>query len=158
MASYRDAFRLADPGDIVAVDQCTVFRLPALRTSAAEVRRRVLALLSEWGADGETRDNTELVVSELVTNAVCHTDSESITCELRLSGALLRLRVTDEGRPAAPLRPDPGDTDGEGGRGLLLVEALSHAWGTASAPDGPGHTVWAELPYALAPLARPHTA
>nr|WP_240483694.1 ATP-binding protein [Streptomyces pathocidini] len=119
-----------------------MFRLPALRTSAAEARRRVLALLSEWGADGETRDNTELVVSELVTNAVCHTDSESIACELRLSGALLRLRVTD----------------GEGGRGLLLVEALSHAWGTASAPEGPGHTVWVELPYALAPLARPRTA
>ncbi|MGP3951598.1 ATP-binding protein [Streptomyces sp. 7N604] len=129
------------------MDRRNAFQLPALRTSAAEARRRVLAQLREWGANGETLDGAELVISELFTNAVCHTDSDTIGCELQLVGALLTVEVVDEGWASTAPHPGPGDLDGEGGRGLLLVDALSEAWGVRPAAGGCGHVVWAELRY-----------
>jgi anti-sigma regulatory factor (Ser/Thr protein kinase) len=122
------------------------FRLPAVRASVAEARQRVVAQLLEWGVGGETRDSAELVVSELVTNAVCHTNSETIDCELRLTGGRLHVEVADEGYTATEPRPGTGNVDGEGGRGLLLVEALSEEWGVRSRITGQGHAVWAALP------------
>ncbi|MEV6315443.1 ATP-binding protein [Streptomyces sp. NPDC051776] len=153
MASFHDALQLADRGDIAVVDCRNAFELPALRTSVAEARRQVVTLLHDWGADGETAEGAELVVSELVTNAICHTDSDTIGCELRVTGALLRVDVADEGwSTTAPLaHPGPVDLDGEGGRGLLLVDALSETWGVLAAVGGHGHVVWAELPYAQGP-------
>ncbi|MEU6085065.1 ATP-binding protein [Streptomyces sp. NPDC047108] len=139
------------------MDRRNAFELPALRTSVAEARRQVVTLLHDWGADQETADGAELVVSELVTNAICHTDSDTIGCELRVAGALLRVEVADEGwASTAPLaHPGPVDLDGEGGRGLLLVDALSRTWGVLATTNGHGHVVWAELPYAPGAVARP---
>lgn len=147
MASFQDALRLADLGDFVALDRRTAFQLPALRTSAAEARRRVVAQLDEWGVGGEALESAELVVSELFTNAVRHTDSRTITCHLRLGGARLRIDVADEGRAGTAPHPAAldGDADGENGRGLLLVDALTDLWGIQRAASGPGHVVWAEL-------------
>jgi serine/threonine-protein kinase RsbW len=139
------------------VDRRTAFQLPALRASVAEARRRVLARLSEWGADQGTRDGAELVVSELVTNVVCHTESKTVGCELRLTGARLLVEVADEGWAATAPHPGPGDLEGESGRGLLLVDALSESWGARPAAGGRGHVVWAELRYGAAPAEDPMT-
>ncbi|MET8676578.1 ATP-binding protein [Streptomyces sp. NPDC004647] len=151
MGSFRDALLLADRGCVHAGGRRDAFQFPALRTSVAEARRRVLEQLYEWGVGRECRDSAELVVSELVTNAVCHTDSEKIGCELRFIGARLRVEVADQGCAATAPHPGSGDLDGEGGRGLLLVDALSHAWGVRPAEGGRGHVVWAELECGPAP-------
>ncbi|REK91210.1 ATP-binding protein [Streptomyces inhibens] len=122
--------------------------MPARRTSVPEARRRASALLREWGADQQVRDDVELVVSELFTNAVRHTDSEKVGCELALVGAHIRIEITDQGGPgvSAP-HLQPGSVDKECGRGLFLVGALSESWGSRPADSGQGRVVWADLPY-----------
>lgn len=111
----------------------------------ADARGRIRARLGEWGADAELRDDAGLVVTELFTNAVRHTDSEKITCVLQDVGAVFRLEVTDQGRGSGEPVPCDADADAEGGRGLLLVGVLSLAWGSDPAEDGTGRVVWAEL-------------
>jgi anti-sigma regulatory factor (Ser/Thr protein kinase) len=122
-----------------------VFRLPALSASVADARGRIRARLRDWGADPELRDDAGLVVTELFTNAVRHTDSERITCVLHDAGTVVRLEVTDEGRGAGVPVPCTADADEEGGRGLMLVSMLSLAWGSDPAESGTGRVVWAEL-------------
>jgi CheY-like chemotaxis protein len=117
-----------------------VIVLPNDITSAARARAFVEEHCSSWGLDAVV-DDALLIVSELVTNAVVHAESEA---ELRLVAGtgILRVEVADQGGHA----PDPqlaGDDD-EHGRGLLLVTVLSAAWGTEARPDG-GKVVWADL-------------
>lgn len=128
-----------------------VFRLPAMGASVADARGRIRARLSEWGADLELCDDASLVVTELFTNAVRHTDSEKITCVLQDSGAVVRLEVTDQGRGTGVPAPYAADADEEGGRGLLLVSVLSLAWGSDPVGGGTGRVVWAELAAHRAP-------
>ncbi|MGK4904090.1 ATP-binding protein [Streptomyces albus] len=132
------------------------FHLPARDTSVAVARARVLERLREWYVDEESSADAQLLMSELFTNAVRHTDSEKVSCELWVIGVRLRLEVTDEGgsgplmRPRIPLGAGPGDDEGENGRGLLLVSVLADDWGIRKAQPGDpdataGHAVWAEL-------------
>ncbi|WP_343245113.1 ATP-binding protein [Streptomyces sp. SID14478] len=125
------------------------FELAPHPGSAAQARRMTRAHLSGWGACEDTCDAAALVVSELVTNAIVHTASRRIHCELHElcddSGERVRIAVRDEGcmpgdtRPAGRIAPEE-----EHGRGLLLVAAVSTAWGAQE--TGPGLLVWAELP------------
>jgi len=113
----------------------------------ATARRFLTERCRHWGCSDVIED-AELVVSELVTNALIHGESR---CELRagLSDAALRLQVVDQGQGT----PDPlsaTDAD-EHGRGLVLVSALCAAWGVEVLPGG-GKIVWAEL---LRPLRDP---
>lgn len=146
VASSPDALPLErSHGGSLSRPHRDAFQLTAVRTSVAEARRLVLARLREWGIDAPARDDAQLVVSELFTNAVRHTDSEKIGCALRMIGSRLRVEVIDQGRgPTVPL-PRHAGVDGESGRGLLLVTALAEDWGVRTNPDGPGHSVWAEL-------------
>lgn len=128
------------------------FRLPALDTSVGRARRRVLDRLHEWQVDEEACDDAQLLVSELFTNAVRHTASEKVSCELWLVGLRLCMEVTDQGGGPHPMEPRANgsvDNDGESGRGLLLVSVLADDWGIrrGSLGAGPtrGHAVWAEL-------------
>lgn len=82
-----------------------------------------------------------LVISELVTNAVSHGRSP-VTVGLRLGADHLLVEVEDEDHQP-PVLQQPG-WEALGGRGLLLVDALSRAWGSAPCPTG--KIVWAELP------------
>jgi anti-sigma regulatory factor (Ser/Thr protein kinase) len=122
----------------------------------AAARSRVLERLREWCVDDESSADAQLLMSELFTNAVRHTDSEKITCELWVIGVRLRLEVADEGCGSDRIRAECventplGDSEGESGRGLLLVSVLADDWGIRPArTDGPegitGHAVWAEL-------------
>lgn len=122
-----------------------VFRLPALSASVADARGRIRARLSAWGLPAELWDDAGLVVTELFTNAVRHTDSEKVTCLLQDLGAVVRLEVTDQGRGTGVPAPCVAEDDEEGGRGLLLVSVLSLAWGSEPADEGTGRVVWAEL-------------
>ncbi|MFG2291225.1 ATP-binding protein [Streptomyces sp. NPDC048595] len=148
VASSNNASSLGRCGGFVAQYPQDAFHLPARRTSVPEARRRVSALLCEWGADQQVRDDVELVVSELFTNALRHTDSEKVGCELSLVGTHIRIEITDQGGPglSAP-HVQPGSVDKECGRGLFLVGALSDGWGSRPADSGDGRVVWADLPY-----------
>ena len=152
MASSNNAPLLGRCSGTAARHPQDAFHLPAQRTSVSEARRRVGTLLHEWGADQQVRDDVELVVSELFTNALRHTDSEKVGCELTVVGAHIRIEVTDQGGGPGACTPhvQPGSVDKECGRGLFLVGALSESWGTRPADSGAGRVVWADLPYALA--------
>ncbi|WP_285513243.1 ATP-binding protein [Streptomyces sp. NBRC 14336] len=120
------------------------FELAAHPGSPAQARRLTRARLTGWSVCEDTCDTAALVVSELVTNAIVHTASRHIVCELHDGDDLLRIAVRDQG--CAPSEPHPAAqrADEEHGRGLLLVDALCHAWGAHE--HGPGLLVWAELP------------
>lgn len=139
VASSYDALRLERPSPR------DVFHLPALGAQVAVARKRMRTLLSEWGVDEDMCSDAGLVLSELFTNAVRHSDSETIMCGLRLTRGSLRLEVADEGRGATGPCTREASADEEGGRGLLLVGALSRTWGVQPCTDGRGRIVWAVL-------------
>jgi anti-sigma regulatory factor (Ser/Thr protein kinase) len=110
-------------------------RLPADLRAAHEARLFVCDACRRWGLSS---DSAELVVSELVSNAVLHASSES---ELEISRHAdgLRISVAD-GDSHHPLRY-PQDLDALGGRGLDIVAVLASDWGVTDRPDG--KVVWA---------------
>jgi CheY-like chemotaxis protein len=115
------------------------WRLPADRTSGAQARRRLRVVLADWQLS-DLIDDAELLATELINNAVVHASSDVLVTAERRSDAL-RIAVTDTGA-GTPYRPDTrvGDTHG---RGLMLVEGIASAWGTAV--DGSAKTVWFDL-------------
>ncbi|MFC9157483.1 ATP-binding protein [Streptomyces bauhiniae] len=119
------------------------FELAAHPGSPAQARRLARTRLAGWSVCADTCESAVLVVSELVTNAVVHTASSRVVCELADHDGLVRIAVRDEG--CAPGEPHPAQQrpDEEHGRGLLLVAALCRAWGAQE--HGPGLLVWAEL-------------
>ncbi|MFI6688989.1 ATP-binding protein [Streptomyces sp. NPDC050485] len=121
------------------------FDVPARTDSVAVARRRSTDLLTGWGHHEELHETAALVISELVTNAVLHTAGDYILCELTDLQSLLRIAVRDLGCGSAGPRLCHSGDEEERGRGLLLVDAVSSAWGAHEAPYGPGRIVWAEL-------------
>ncbi|MFJ6906281.1 ATP-binding protein [Streptomyces griseoluteus] len=128
------------------------FELAAHPGSPAQARRLARTRLAGWSVCADTCESAVLVVSELVTNAVVHTASSRVVCELADHDGLVRIAVRDEG--CAPGEPHPAQQrpDEEHGRGLLLVAALCRAWGAQE--YGPGLLVWAELDRGPAPDGR----
>jgi serine/threonine-protein kinase RsbW len=124
------------------------FSLPAHGSSVAQARHRVGKMLADWDVPAALCDDVALILSELFTNALIHTDSAQITCRCLAAQHVVYLSVTDQGSgPTGPRirRPDPAECDDdEHGRGLLLVSAVAGAWGVATDP-GRGRTVWAVL-------------
>jgi anti-sigma regulatory factor (Ser/Thr protein kinase) len=127
------------------------FEVPARVESVSRARRLVSERLELWGVDGDTRDTALLVVSELVTNAVVHTGGHLVSCQLHCTEGWLRVTVQDQGSTETGPRVCHG-LEEERGRGLLLVEAVSTAWGTYDCERGTGRVVWAELPNAAEPF------
>lgn len=106
--------------------------------SVARARELARDQLTDWGLEALV-DTTELLVSELVTNALRHGHGE-----IRLRLLLDRTLVCEvwDADLAQPRRRRARDTD-EGGRGLQLVQLLSAGWGSRRTPRG--KTVWFEL-------------
>ena len=118
----------------------TAIHLAAVPASAGEARAFTRAALRTWDVL-DVVDDVLVVVSELVSNAVTHAQTE---CELRLSVSpvSLRVEVVDGGGGTPdPLTPS---TTRDHGRGLHLIDALSAAWGVEPM-DVRGKMVWAEL-------------
>ncbi|MEU0073725.1 ATP-binding protein [Streptomyces sp. NPDC006332] len=110
-----------------------------------EARRALRELLRHWGRPGRA-EVAELLTSELVTNALVHTDHDAI---LKATVGRRGLRV--EVRDFAALRPRlcaPKADDGTHGRGLVLVQSLADAWGVRA--HGVGKAVWFELDAGIA--------
>lgn len=123
------------------------FRMSRNRRSFPRSRAALHAVLSGWRVGQEALETAELVLSELVTNALRVRVPWDRQVGVRIArlptDGLLRLEVSDAGS-GRPEVKKPGD-DEVGGRGLLLVEALAHRWGVAERKGGIGKTVWAEL-------------
>ena len=132
------------------------FELAAHPGSPAQARRLTRARLSGWSVCEDTCDTAVLVVSELVTNAIVHTASSHIVCELHDGDDLVRIAVRDEGCAPGEPRPSPQRPDEEHGRGLLLIDGLCRAWGAQE--HGPGLLVWADLPRQADPAHGHHPA
>jgi two-component sensor histidine kinase len=131
---------------LTATCEPAVTRLPGREpVHARDARRRARVLLAAWGL-GEQASLGELVVSELVANAVCHGDTP-IWMRLSAAGGELRVEVHDGGA-GRPVRrhADGGD---ECGRGLELLDGLIELHGgergVISDLVGPGKTVYVVL-------------
>lgn len=114
------------------------FHLPLATRSAPQAREHLRNVMGTW-ADEQTRDDAELLLTELVANAVLHART-SMEIHLTLERGTLRAEVTD-GSPLAPLSRQ---ADEHGGRGVFLLNALASSWGVLGHP-GRGKTVWFEL-------------
>jgi anti-sigma regulatory factor (Ser/Thr protein kinase) len=129
-------------------------RLAAVLTAVSVSRAFVRQTLTQWQLAGRI-DSAELIVSELVTNAVKETGITDpaptweavkahhvIGVQLRLVEHGLYVEVWDSGK-GVPTIAEHGD-EAEGGRGLFLVECVSEKWGVQR-PAAGGKVVWAEL-------------
>ncbi|MES4901718.1 MULTISPECIES: SpoIIE family protein phosphatase [unclassified Streptomyces] len=117
--------------------QVATWDIPADPTAVAEARKKASTQLAEWGLQ-EAAFTTELVVSELVTNAIRHAEPP---IQLRLiHDRTLICEVSDASNTAPHLRR--ARVFDEGGRGLLLVARFTQGWGTRQSPTG--KTIWAE--------------
>ncbi|MCX4821161.1 SpoIIE family protein phosphatase [Streptomyces sp. NBC_01142] len=142
-----DALLPARPSDDVALllaqtrtlasEQVATWELPAEPTAPARARRLTAEQLTEWGLE-EMIFTTELIVSELVTNAYRYAGGPVTLRLIRLHRLICE--VSDPSSTSPHLRR-ARSTD-EGGRGLLLVAQLTARWGTRHAHEG--KTVWTE--------------
>ncbi|MFG2713572.1 SpoIIE family protein phosphatase [Streptomyces goshikiensis] len=119
-------------------DRVGVWQLPDDPTVVATARHLVRDRLADWGVERETAYDTELIVSELVTNAVRYgspplelrvINDRALTCEVR------------DGSASTPRLRHASVVD-EGGRGLFIVAQLAEAWGTRYTPEG--KIIWTE--------------
>ncbi|MFI1096946.1 SpoIIE family protein phosphatase [Streptomyces sp. NPDC020917] len=120
-------------------DHMASWEFPADLEAVAGAREATARQLASWGLD-ELAFTTELIVSELVTNAVRHA-RPPIWLRLIRDGVLV-CEVGDSS-PTQPRMRRARSTD-EGGRGLFIVAQLSSRWGCRYGRDG--KTIWAEQP------------
>jgi anti-sigma regulatory factor (Ser/Thr protein kinase) len=115
----------------------------ALPSAVPCARYHSRQVLWEWHL-AVLAENAELLVSELMTNAIAASRSAGGDFAIRLwllSDAARVLIAVWDANPHPPVRADV-DADAESGRGLLLVEMISEQWGSYVTPAG-GKTVWA---------------
>ncbi|MGW2489496.1 SpoIIE family protein phosphatase [Streptomyces sp. NPDC001606] len=109
----------------------------------AEARRQLRELLHDW-ASADQVDSAVLLVSEMVTNVLVHTDSDALLLAEVIGergGRRLRVTVADAGDDL-PHKRRPGEL-ASSGRGLVLIELLAERWGVN--PRGEGKSIWFEL-------------
>ncbi|MFE4552363.1 MULTISPECIES: SpoIIE family protein phosphatase [unclassified Streptomyces] len=106
----------------------------------ADARQQVRELLHDWASEDQ-RDSAVLLVSEILTNVLVHTDHDALLVA-EVTGdpgeRRMRVEVTDAGDDL-PHRRHPGEL-ASSGRGLVLVEILAEAWGVD--PRGQGKSIW----------------
>lgn len=119
--------------------------LGAIRTSPGTARTAARSLLTEWEL-ADLTESVELIVSELVTNAVrisaSHEIPPPVVLRMSATGNSVLIEVWD-GDPCVPHLQEPIDLDSESGRGLHLVASASTRWGWL--PVQHGKIVWAEV-------------
>ena len=127
-------------------------RLPRTGPSARRARQGVRAVAAAHGVDSSA---AELLVSELVGNAVRHSsagqDDDAVVLRVTVGGAALRVEL-DDASEHLPQVPSEQRQGAESGRGLLLVTELATRWG-AHAFAG-GKRVWFEVPCEPVPAAQ----
>jgi anti-anti-sigma regulatory factor len=115
--------------------------LPPISGAARHARTVVTDACLRWGV-ADLVGSACAVVTELVSNASRHAGT-TMTLRISRRGQWLLVAVEDGGTKLPEPRPMPGPADGGAGRGLALIEALSHRWGCL--PTDSGKVVWAVL-------------
>ncbi|WSF37204.1 ATP-binding protein [Streptomyces sp. NBC_01351] len=117
-------------------------QLSATPRGARQARQLAVEKIAEWGLP---TDGAALVVAELAANAVTHgrVPGRDFQLVLTLAGGVLRIEVVDTRRDRVPVLRG-ADGGAEGGRGLLLVDAVADRWGVDRRLP-PCKAVWAEL-------------
>src|SRR3954471_7445562 len=129
-------------GEIDGIQDGVVLQLNRDLDAPATARRFVADEAAHLPA--EVLADAELLVSELVTNAVVH-GCAAITLRVEVDPPGIGVAVHDRGEDSVEVdtdRPDPGVA---GGRGLLIVRALATEWGITPSDPPPGKTVWFRL-------------
>ncbi|MFK0043137.1 SpoIIE family protein phosphatase [Streptomyces sp. NPDC090741] len=134
-----DIALLAARFDGIAPSDVAYWFLDPEETAPGRARRFARRALTRWGLE-ELQDSLELLVSEVVTNAVRYAE-RPVTLRL-LRTDVLRCEVGDDS-PQLPRQRRARDTD-EGGRGLFLVNRMARRWGATRLSSG--KVVWFELP------------
>ncbi|MGW4363210.1 ATP-binding protein [Streptomyces californicus] len=111
------------------------------RSAVGEVRRELREFL-EHRSGREQAEAAELLVSELVTNALIHTRNGAVVTATA-TPARIRVEVQDFASEDLPAPYVPNADDGTHGRGLVLVRSLADAWGVET--QLLGKVVWFEL-------------
>ncbi len=143
-SEFRHLVRLV--GAVRTLGLLGTLELPGADLSASMARAYVRELL---GAAGHPKvDEVELLVSELVTNAVRHSDSGRrahgvVRLVVADDGHALHVAVIDEGSSEHVPRMRPLSADSDGGRGLWLVDQIASEWGAYE--DRAGHVVWFQV-------------
>ncbi|MCP3767703.1 ATP-binding protein [Streptomyces sp. MAR25Y5] len=126
-------------------------RFSSTPRGARLARRMCGHRLGAWGVPygSDAHDVVTLVAAELCANAVRHGHVAGRDFHLLLTAdtatGTVRIEVSDTRGERLPAPPSSPPTDGEDGRGLLLVAALADRWGCCPRRSGgPGKTVWAE--------------
>ncbi len=113
--------------------------------SVPTTRRALVADLRTVGVAPEVVDEAEIVVSELLGNAVRHAEAlpdGRVRVHWQVAGPVVELDVTDAGSGSTP-RPAQLAPYAASGRGLRIVRSLAHEWGVLD--DDRGRTVWVTL-------------
>ncbi|MFJ9629003.1 ATP-binding protein [Streptomyces sp. NPDC101175] len=121
------------------------FSYPSVSESVSDARKAVRKVVSDWGLASELAETAELLTSELVTNVILHAQ-DSATCRVicELSAKSITVTVIDHGRGVPKMRSS-SDT-ATNGRGLFLVDALAHDWGTRPVLRGKATYFVLEIP------------
>ncbi|NKQ27332.1 ATP-binding SpoIIE family protein phosphatase [Streptomyces galbus] len=123
----------------IAPQDVAEWRFPPEPAQVGRARAVVREQLHDWGLP-RLADPAELMVSELVTNAVRHTRARPVEVRL-VRGDTLLCEVDDDDHELPVLRN--AGPEAAAGRGLRVVSALAREWGTSR--TGAGKTVWFEL-------------
>ena len=115
-------------------------QLPPVRQSPSAARHFVAGMLRRWHLDSAV-ESAELLISELVTNAVVHAGTE-VQIVIEASEDKVHVEVIDLNRRQPVHRLTPYD-DLQTGRGLTLLEGVASAWGVRTLERG--KSVWFEI-------------
>ncbi|MGW1041034.1 ATP-binding protein [Streptomyces sp. NPDC002547] len=106
------------------------------------VRRQAAAQVAEWGLP-DLVDPVCLLITELLTNAIEHTNGAHVDTRLSHSESILEIEVSDLGDGRARLKKP--DAQQEHGRGLMIVDSIALDWGTRPRADSQGKSTWCTL-------------
>lgn len=123
--------------DRSATAPCFLLCLPSAPASVP-IARRFAHVLDAW-TDPTHIDRVELIVSELVTNAVRHGSSsatQSVALEMSADSSGIAGSVSDEGRTCFTLSKAPPQSDQPGGLGLFLARSLADTLDVECSPTG----------------------
>jgi anti-sigma regulatory factor (Ser/Thr protein kinase) len=130
---------VSDDGALLRLAVPDRAQAPAAARKALTALNGSLHLISE-----ERLRDAQLLVSELVANAVCHggQPGAAVNVTVRASAQTMRVEVTDRGAGFDPARLPAPSLERGGGWGLPIVAALAHRWGVER---DTGTTVWFEI-------------